>query len=110
MVDGWAIAGHVVKPRQAGGNKLPVLVSNCGGNIRNAPLSVQELVRDQMQWAEQGFIVVSSQYRGRGGDGFGGRDVIDVLALLPIIDGMPDANAASIGMLGFSRGSTMTYL
>lgn len=110
MVDGWTITGHVVKPRQTNGNKLPVLVYNRGGNIRDTPLSVQELVRDQMQWAEQGFIVVSSQYRGRGGDEFGGRDVNDVLALLPIIDGMPDADAARIGMLGFSRGSMMTYL
>lgn len=110
MVDGLTVDGHVVKPRRAGGTKLPVLVYNRGGNIRKTPLSAQELVRDQMQWAEQGYLVISSQYRGRGHDEFGGRDVNDVLALLPIIDGMPDADAARIGMLGISRGSIMTYL
>lgn len=109
-VDGLTIDGHMVKPKQTGGNKLPVLVDNRGGNIRDTPLSAQELVRNQMAWAEQGFIVVSSQYRGRRYDEFGGRDVHDVLALVPIIDGMPDADATRIGMLGISRGSIMTYL
>ncbi|MBY0241509.1 MAG: hypothetical protein K2X55_19575 [Burkholderiaceae bacterium] len=65
-VDGLTIDGHMVKPKHTGGNKLPVLVYNRGGNIRDTPLSAQELVRNQMEWAEQGFIVVSSQYRGRG--------------------------------------------
>lgn len=110
-VDGLTVDGHVVKPKRAGGNKLPVLVFNRGGNnIRRAPLSAQELVRDQMQWADHGYIVISSQYRGHGHDEFGGRDVNDVMALLPIIDGMPEADATRIGMIGISRGSIMTYL
>jgi dipeptidyl aminopeptidase/acylaminoacyl peptidase len=109
-VDGLTVDGHMVKPKRAAGNKLPVLVYNRGGNIRDTPLSPQQLVRDQMQWAKQGYIVISSQYRGRGHDEFGGRDVNDVLALLPIIDGMPDADADRIGMFGISRGSIMTYL
>ncbi|MBY0237742.1 MAG: hypothetical protein K2X55_00340, partial [Burkholderiaceae bacterium] len=53
MVDGLTIDGHMVKPRQTGANKLPVLVYHRGGNIRDTPLSAQELVRNQMEWAEQ---------------------------------------------------------
>lgn len=109
-VDGIIVDGHVVKPKQVGGGTLPVLVFNRGGNIRTEPLSLQELVRDQMSWADRGYIVISSQYRGKGHDEFGGRDVNDVMALLPIIDGMPEADSAKIGMIGISRGSIMTYL
>jgi dipeptidyl aminopeptidase/acylaminoacyl peptidase len=70
-----------------------------------------------MNWAEHGYIVISSQYRGakigrvqmEGKDEFGGRDVDDVMALLPIIDGIQEADASRIGMFGMSRGSIMTY-
>jgi acetyl esterase/lipase len=109
-VDGLTVDGHVVKPKRSDGRKLPVLVYNRGGNIRNASLSFKELYRDQMQWADRGFIVISSQYRGAGQDEFGGRDVNDVMALLPIIDGMPEADPERIGMIGISRGTIMTYL
>jgi dipeptidyl aminopeptidase/acylaminoacyl peptidase len=44
-----------------------------------------------------------------GKDEFGGRDVDDVMALLPIIDGIQEADASRIGMFGMSRGSIMTY-
>lgn len=108
-VDGLTIDGHVIKPKHAGTSKLPVLVYNRGGNIRTTPVPLQELVRDQMHWADHGYIVISSQYRGRGHDEFGGRDVNDVMALLPIIDGMPQADSTRIGMIGISRGSIMTY-
>ncbi|MRV76774.1 prolyl oligopeptidase family serine peptidase [Duganella sp. FT92W] len=109
-VDGLTVDGHVVKPKRNDGRKLPVLVFNRGGNIRREPLSLRELVRDQMQWADQGYIVISSQYRGVGHDEFGGRDVNDVMALLPVIDGMPEADPEKIGMIGISRGNIMTYL
>lgn len=109
-VDGLTVDGHMVKPKRTDGRKLPVLVYNRGGNIRTGPLSLRELVNDQMQWADGGYLVISSQYRGIGHDEYGGRDVNDVMALFPIIDGIPEADPERIGMIGFSRGSIMTYL
>ncbi len=109
-VDGLAVEGYVVKPKQPDGRKLPVLIYNRGGNSRAGMISFSDLRTNHMVWADQGYIVISSQYRGVGLDEFGGRDVNDVLALLPIIDGMPDADTQRIGMIGFSRGGMMTYL
>jgi dipeptidyl aminopeptidase/acylaminoacyl peptidase len=58
--------------------------------------------------------VVASQYRGNaGGEGveeFGGRDVNDVLNLLPLLASQPRADTARVGMYGWSRGGMMTYL
>ena len=61
-----------------------------------------------------GYVVVGSQYRGTdGSDGmeqFGGKDINDVLNLLPLIDAHSKADSTRIGMVGASRGGLMTYL
>jgi dipeptidyl aminopeptidase/acylaminoacyl peptidase len=63
--------------------------------------------------ASWGYVVVASQYRGNaGGEGkeeFGGRDVNDVLNLIPLLESLREADAGRIGMYGWSRGGTMTY-
>jgi len=109
-VDGLTIRGYVVKPKQSAGRKLPVLIYNRGGNSKLGQLSFLTLAYNHMPWAEQGYIAISTQYRGVGLDEFGGLDVDDVMALLPIIDGMPEADPGRIGMIGSSRGGMMTYL
>jgi dipeptidyl aminopeptidase/acylaminoacyl peptidase len=111
------VAGHVVIPKTFPGKKLPILIFNRGGNSTIGPLTFSSVMNGHMTWAEHGYIVISSQYRGaklggvrgEGQDEFGGRDVDDVMALLPIIDGIPEADATRIGMVGMSRGSIMTY-
>jgi dipeptidyl aminopeptidase/acylaminoacyl peptidase len=64
--------------------------------------------------ASQGYVLIASQYRGNsGGEGreeFGGKDVDDVLNLIPLAKSLPFADPSRIGMLGFSRGGMMTYL
>jgi dipeptidyl aminopeptidase/acylaminoacyl peptidase len=66
-------------------------------------------------------VVISSQYRGAniwpkgttvniGKDEFGGRDVADVKALIPILDQMPEVDPQRIGIFGISRGGMMRYL
>ena len=64
--------------------------------------------------ASWGYVVVASQSRGNaGGEGkeeFGGRDVDDVLNLLPLLASLPQADTTRIGMGGASRGGMMTYL
>src|SRR5690606_42055759 len=69
---------------------------------------------------DENFIIIGSQYRGarltseahpdRLKDEFGGRDVNDVLALLPIIAQLPHANGGKIGIWGTSRGAMMAFL
>lgn len=69
---------------------------------------------------KEGFVVAGSMYRGASLDGaphpdrladeFGGQDVNDVLALLPIIDDMPFADGDRLGVWGNSRGGMMAYL
>ena len=64
--------------------------------------------------ASWGYNVVASQYRGNdGGEGreeFGGKDVNDVLNLIPLVEKLPNTNPNKIGMYGWSRGGMMTYL
>ena len=59
-------------------------------------------------------MVVASQYRGvDGGEGieeFGGKDIDDVLNLIPTMAQLPDADTSKIGIEGGSRGGMMTYL
>src|SRR5690606_29369850 len=47
---------------------------------------------------------------GGGKEEFGGKDVHDVLNLLPLLNEIPKADTSRIGMEGTSRGGMMTYL
>jgi dipeptidyl aminopeptidase/acylaminoacyl peptidase len=66
------------------------------------------------QMASWNYLVVASQYRGNdGGEGmeeFGGKDVNDVLNLIPVLEKLPNADTSRIGIEGASRGGMMTYL
>ncbi|GAB2880733.1 prolyl oligopeptidase family serine peptidase [Pseudoduganella ginsengisoli] len=117
QVDGFNVPGYAVIPKSTAQKKLPVLIYNRGGNSSLGQITLENVARIHMDWADQGFIIVASQYRGtklpgvqtEGRDEYGGSDVADVMALLPIIDGIPEADANRIGMFGISRGSIMTY-
>ncbi len=64
--------------------------------------------------ASWGYCVVGSQYRGNdGGEGkeeFAGKDLDDVLNLIPLMNGIDRADTSRIGMWGISRGGLMIYL
>lgn len=64
--------------------------------------------------ASWGYNVVASQYRGNDGvegrEEFGGKDVNDVLYLIPLVEELPNTNPNKIGMYGWSLGGMMTYL
>lgn len=120
-VNDAVVEGHMIKPKYTSGGKLPVVIYNRGGNDQIGLTQAETLEAIHMKLADQGFVVLSSQYRGArvwpanvtfniGKDEFGGKDVDDVRALFPIIDGMPEADQVQIGMYGFSRGGMMTYL
>lgn len=111
--DGLRVEGHIITPLTAGPH--PCIIYNRGGNREFGANSPVRVARRLAKFASWGYVVVASQYRGNmGGEGqeeFGGADVRDVLHLIPLLESLPEeADAARIGMLGFSRGGLMTYL
>ena len=120
--DGILVEGVMVRPKNTAANtKLPIVIYNRGGNAKGGTLVYGAVQHSIMPLAELGYIVIASQYRGAKGfatkvkqqiqlDQFGGADVNDIKNLLPVINGMSDADSERIAMLGASRGGMMSYL
>jgi dipeptidyl aminopeptidase/acylaminoacyl peptidase len=116
--DGLAILGWMVAPKHAPGAKLPVVIFNRGGNGSFGALKFADLFTHVFPLADQGFVVLASQYRGVseaepekfGVDEFGGADVNDVRKLIALAGQIPGADADNIFLLGFSRGVMEGYL
>jgi dipeptidyl aminopeptidase/acylaminoacyl peptidase len=113
LSDGHKVIGYLAEPKQKG--KYPCILANRGGrwnfSLWNPLWAAYQLGR----MASWGYVVVASQYRGSadGGEGreeYGGKDVNDVLNLLPLLSEIPNADTSRIGMYGESRGGMMTYL
>lgn len=112
LSDGLKVTGYIAEPKKEG--NYPCIISNRGGNREFGewnPLSVAFFMGKMASW---GYVVVASQYRGNdGGEGieqFGGDDINDVLNLMPVLEQLPKADTARIGIEGGSRGGMMTYL
>jgi dipeptidyl aminopeptidase/acylaminoacyl peptidase len=114
------VRGFMIKPKQISG-KAPVVIYNRGGNGDYGKLTFSFVMNNLMPLAEQGFVILASNYRGQhnwgkntgvnaGFDEFGGADLEDVKALLPIAQGMKQADVKRLGMWGHSRGGMMTYM
>lgn len=120
--DGILVEGVMVRPKNTATDaKLPVVIYNRGGNAKGGTLVYGSIQHNLMPLAELGYIVIASQYRGAKTfptqvtgeiklDQFGGNDVNDIKNLLPIIQGMSDADSDRIAMKGASRGGMMSYL
>ena len=111
-VDSLKISGYIVRPKLII-KSLPVIIYNRGGNRNFSAINYEQL--NYLSFlAEQGYVVLASQYRGNsfseGKDEFGGDDLNDVLALIDIAKQLPYANEEKIGVLGISRGRLMAYL
>lgn len=110
--DGLKVVGYVAEPVKAG--RYPCIIANRGGNREFGKWTMPNVLFTLGEMASWGYVVVASQYRGNdGGEGkeeFGGKDVNDVLNLIPLLSGWPGADTARIGMWGHSRGGMMTYL
>ena len=110
--DGLRIGGFLVKPKAPGDH--PCVIFNRGGNRGFGSIGDRVLVRLLCRIASWGYVVAASQYRGHGEnegqDEFGGRDLDDVLNLIPLLEAEPGADTSRIGMYGGSRGGMMTYL
>ena len=106
--DGLKITGYYAEPRYPG--KYPAIIYNHGGVGPGGALDGTELA----PFAEAGFVVAASQYRGtlgsEGNDQLGGLDVHDVTNLIPLLKKRDLVDADRIAMFGASRGGMMTYL
>ena len=112
LSDGLRVVGYLARPKTPG--RYPCVIYNRGGNREFGAISPRKVVHILSRIASWGYVVVGSQYRGNdGGEGqeeFGGRDVNDVLNLIPLLANLPQADTSRIGMFGWSRGGMMTYL
>lgn len=112
LSDGLKVTAYVAEPKAKG--KYPCIISNRGGNRdfgKWDPVGIANFLGRMASWY---YIVVASQYRGvDGGEGveeFGGKDIHDVLNLIPALAQLPEADTGRIGIEGGSRGGMMTYL
>jgi len=113
LSDGLKVKGYMALPKRAG--KYPCVIYNRGGNREAGKITDEGfLTRGLAEISSKGYVIVASQYRGNdGGEGreeFGGKDLNDVLNLIPLLANLPQADTSKIGMLGWSRGGMMTYL
>jgi len=111
--DGLKVKGYIAVPKDST-KTYPCIIWNRGG-IGNAGAIDAFNARGIFgQIASWGYTVFASQYRGNdggeGNDEFGGRDISDVLNLLPLADEIELADKLSWGIEGWSRGGMMTYL
>lgn len=104
--DGLDIEGLLVEPKKEG--IYPVVIFNRGGNRVFGKLTIGTLIIYTSKLAEQGYVVIGSNYREK--DEFGGAELNDVLNLTKTVREIEKADSNNIGMFGWSRGGMMTYL
>ena len=112
LSDGLKVVGFVLKPKGEG-SKFPVIIYNRGGNREFGKITMKTLPY-LSYLSSNSYVVLASQYRGNDGawghEEFGGKDINDVLSLIPLAKSLPFVDPTKIVMLGFSRGGMMTYL
>jgi dipeptidyl aminopeptidase/acylaminoacyl peptidase len=113
LSDGLEINGFIYKPVNTAGKSLPIVIMNRGGNRDYSAWNPWSFSKRAYRYAQGGFVVLASQYRGGGGsqgmDEFGGADVNDVLNLISVAKSLEYADPNKIFMHGYSRGGMMTY-
>ena len=104
--DSLKVDGILVEPKKEG--KYPVVIFNRGGNRDFAPLTITTMIMYTSKLAEQGYVIIGSNYREK--DEFGGAEINDVLNLTETVKEIAKVDSTNIGMFGWSRGGMMTYL
>ena len=99
------VGGYICAPKDYLNKNYPVLIYNPGGGGLKAG--------DVQYTARFGFIVLASAYRGgglgsTGKDGYGGKDVNDVIKLMDLAEEFTFTNG-KMYMFGWSRGGMETY-
>ncbi len=111
--DGLVIAGFLWKPLTVPRTKLPLIIVNRGGSHDFAGMTPW-LYLGWHDFLKAGYIVLASQYRGgpgsEGQDEYGGADLNDVRALIPLAQSLGYVDTSRIFMFGGSRGGMESYL
>ena len=110
LSDGLNVSAYVYRPKTVI-QPLPVIIFNRGS--WTWPGFAGELLTMAHRLALSGYVVVAPLYRGSGGDPgrdeMGGKDVDDLLNLLPAIRGLNFADSDQVYLYGESRGGMMVY-
>lgn len=112
LSDGLKVKGYLAQPKTPG--KYPCIIYNRGGigsfSSFNVPLA-QRVLGEMASW---GYVVITTQLRGNDGsegvEDFGGKDLNDIMNLIPLLGQVKDADTTKIGMYGRSTGGMKTYL
>jgi dipeptidyl aminopeptidase/acylaminoacyl peptidase len=107
------VVGFLVMPKK--GKNLPCIIKLRGGSRDFAQITYQKLAYQHTFFADNGYVVISTQYPGvDGGDGeddWGGEDTMtSIKQLKNILNWTPRANTKMIGVAGHSRGGLMAYM
>ena len=111
---GRKVKGYIAEPD--GNDKLPCIIFNRGGTKNHGIFTDISIVTSPYitRMVDWGYIVITTQYSGNDGsegkDEFGGMDLDDTLKLKEILERYYRADTNKIGMIGGSRGGTMTYM
>ncbi len=111
--DSLKVKGFLAYPKIIN-RKLPCVIW-CRGGFGNAGILDNFYAKGILgQLASWGYVVFETQYRGNEGaegtDEFGGKDLNDILNLIPLANEIEFANQEIWGIEGWSRGGMMTYL
>jgi dipeptidyl aminopeptidase/acylaminoacyl peptidase len=113
LSDNLKVKGFISYPKDTS-KKYPCVIWNRGGMGNRGAIDSFTARGIYGQMASWGYVVFASQYRGNaGGEGqeeLGGKDVNDILNLLPHADEIDCADKTKWGIEGWSRGGMMTYL
>jgi len=90
------------------------LIYNRGGHKDLLGKIEKDNLKLLCSYAQKGYVLLASQYRecdgGEGKDMYGGKDIDDVLNLIPLAKSLDFTIPEKIVMIGYSRGGLMTYL
>jgi len=104
--DGLKVQGYLAYPKN-NSRQIPLIIWNRGGNSKDG--KIDDFLAYGMfgEIASWGYVVLASNYREE--DEFGGREINDILNLVPLADEIAFCESSRIGMEGWSRGGMMTY-
>jgi dipeptidyl aminopeptidase/acylaminoacyl peptidase len=113
MSDGLRVVGYVYAPKSRDSGPLPTILYAPGGTAGFYVIDETTFVRFYT-WAKQGFAILATNYRGRGGseglDTWGGDDVDDLLNLVSLGRSLGYVDMDNLFLVGASRGGMMATL
>jgi len=112
LSQGLRIRGYLALPPAESPRPAPALIFNRGGVGERGALTPYTAAATIGLYASWGYVAIASQYRGAGGsegrEEWGGAELEDIRALLPILESLPEVDPERIGVIGGSRGGMLT--